>query len=98
MTGARLVQAETWLRVQAAVGVFMAAEPAISDVLAEWRKYLDGTGALSRHDLTTNPGDQIALAFQRDNRHEPAEDAIFRHAWCARRRGCRGWRARAASR
>jgi hypothetical protein len=80
-TGARLVQAETWLRVQTAVGVFMAAEPAIGDVLAEWRKYLTGGGGLSRHDLTTNAGDQIALAFQRDNRHEPAEDAIFRHAW-----------------
>ena len=51
-TGARLVQAETWLRVQTAVGVFMAAEPAIGDVLAEWRKYLTGGGGLSRHDLT----------------------------------------------
>lgn len=83
-TGARLVQLETLARVQTAVGVFMAAEPAIGDVLAEWRKYLNGTGGLSTHDLTADPGDRIAQAFQRDNRHEPAEDAVFRHAWSRR--------------
>lgn len=78
---ARAVRAETLVRVQAAVGIFMAGEPAIGDVLAEWRKYLNGTGGLSRHDLTAAPSDKIALAFQRDNRHEPPEDAIFAHAW-----------------
>jgi hypothetical protein len=83
-TGAQLVQIETLLRVQTAVGLALATEPAVGDVLAEWRKYLNGTGGMSTHDLTSNPGDLIAQAFQRDNRHEPAEDAIFRHAWSRR--------------
>jgi hypothetical protein len=80
-TRARIVQTDMLVEVHAAVGAALATEPAVGDVLAEWRKYLTGTGGLSTHDLTTDPSDQIALAFQRDNRHEPAEDAIFRHAW-----------------
>lgn len=80
-TRARIVQMDMLAEVQAAVSVGLATEPALGDVLAEWRKYLNGVGGLSTHDLTTNPDDKIAQAFQRDNRHEPAEDAIFRHAW-----------------
>ena len=80
-TRAKIVQADMLVEVQAAVGVALATEPALGDVLAEWRKYLNGTGGRSTHDLTVDPSDRIAQAFQRDNRHEPAEDAIFRHAW-----------------
>ena len=80
-TRAAIVQQDMLVEVQAAVGVALATDPAVGDVLAEWRRYLNGTGGLSTHDLTTNPDDKIAQAFQRDNRHEPAEDAIFRHAW-----------------
>jgi hypothetical protein len=80
-TRARAVQIDMLAEVQAAVGVALATEPAVGDVLAEWRRYLNGVGGLSTHDLTANPSDKIAQAFQRDNRHEPAEDAVFRHAW-----------------
>jgi hypothetical protein len=80
-TQARMIQAQMLLEVQAIVGLALRNEPAFPEVLAEWRKYLSGTGGLSTHDLTTDPRDQIALSFQRDARHEPAEDAVLNHAW-----------------
>lgn len=80
-TQARMVQAQMLLEVQAIVGLALRNEPAFPEVLAEWRKYLNGSGGLSTHDLTANPTDQIALAFQRDARHEPPEDAVLNHAW-----------------